>query len=266
MGQFNSGECEICAKTLDTPGTKVHIMRMNRTFLRIAALSSVLMVVVAGCGRKATGKSGRTPKICPQNGKLSGQRYTNEFFGFTMDVPTNWAIYHRSELEQGIHREYPKPERHYSPMTGWMEIPHIELYNLITTGDNAATLTDGTLTPTNATLSVLSMYQAHFEDEGRPYDGRLPLAMLAGTMDILQQPKSGDSADMEQTGPSEVVLGGRKFYRDTLRLTKRGVPLIRRFYGRIENEHSLIFVLLAPNDADLDRLEQILATTRFSSP
>lgn len=50
---------------------------------------------------------------------------------------------------------------------------------------------------------------------------------------------------------------------NALRLTRGGVPLIRRFYARIENEHSLIFALLAPDDADLDRLEQIMATTRF---
>jgi hypothetical protein len=239
---------------------------MNRTSLCIAVLCSVLILGGLGCHRKAIGQAGSPPKISPQSGKLTAQRYTNEFFGFTIDVPTNWAVYHRAELEQGIHREYPKPERHYSPMTGWIEVPHVELYNLITTGDNPATLTDGTLTPTNATLTILAMRQPHFEDEGRPYDGRLPLAMLAGTMGIVQRPERGDSADMEQTGPSEVVLGGKEFYRDTLRLTKGGVPLIRRFYARIENEHSLVFALLAPNNTDLDHLEQILATTRFSSP
>lgn len=255
-------DLETCTKSLDSLPPKVQITRMNRTLLRIAAVALVLMLAVAGCDRRA----GNTPRICPQNGKLTGRHYTNNFFGFTIDVPTNWAVYHRAELEQGIHREFPKPERHYSPMTGWIEVPHTELYNLITTGDNPATLTDAKLTPTNATLSVIAMHQAHFEDEGRPYDGRLPLAMLAGSMEIVQRTTPGESADIAQTGPSEVVLGGRKFYRDTLRLTQHGVPLIRRFYGRIENEHSLVFELMAPNDADLDRLEKIVATTQFSSP
>lgn len=219
--------------------------------------------VATACNRKSEALPLNSFSTCPQNGQLFGQRYTNEFFCFTIDVPTNWAVYDRAALEKGIHREYPKPERHYSPVTGWIEIPHIEIYNLITMSDAAETLTDGALTPTNAALAISAMYQVHFEDEGRPYDGRLAIAMMAGAMEITQRPDDGDSKDMQQTGPSEAAIGGRGFYRDTVRLTKGGVPLIRRFYARIDNEHSLVFSLLAPNDADLERLEQILATTRF---
>lgn len=201
----------------------------------------------------------RKPKPSPENGQLIGRLYTNSTFGFTVLVPTNWRVFHQAQLEHGIHTNLPKPRRIEVPFAGGSyELPDVEVHHLLTTSEDAASLTDGTMTPTNATFSILAQNVSYLP---QMESGRNVLATWLGAFETIQHP---DEGNIQGEGPKEVSVGGREFYRDTFRVQPHGVPVVRRLYARIERGYALMFVLIAPNDAELDRVEMILATAHFN--
>ncbi len=201
----------------------------------------------------------RKPKPSPENGQLVGHLYTNSTFGFSLFLPTNWPVYHQAALEGGIHTNLPKPKRMHNPFGGGsFELPDMEVHNLLTTSEDVASLTDGTMTPTNMTFSMLAQNVSFLPQMA---SGRNVLATWLGAFEITQHPNEGD---IRGEGPREVSVGGRAFYWDTFHTESHGVPVVRRLYARVEQGYALTFVLIAPTDAELERVEKILATARFN--
>jgi hypothetical protein len=83
--------------------------------------------------------------------------------------------------------------------------------------------------------------------------------MLAGAFAIVAAPDGRVRAD----GPSEVSVGGRKFYNDTFRRNIKTKQVSERIYARVDGGYALIFVLSAPTDGELDKLEQLMTSVRF---
>ena len=198
------------------------------------------------------------PHTSPENGQLRGHLYTNSYFGFTVTLPTNWPVFHQAELEKGIHTNLPPPQRIHSPLMGSFEIPDVAVHNLLTTSEDAASLTDGTMTPTNTTFTILAQ-NVSFIPEMR--SGRNVLATWLGAFEITRH---SDDNQIQAQGPKEAPIGGRTFYCDTFHASPHGVPVVRRLYARVEQGHALVFVLIAPTDRDLEPLEKILATAHFN--
>ena len=192
--------------------------------------------------------------------RLNAGLYTNSFFGFTILVPTNWVVLNRTDIEKAASRPATPPKQVRNPMTGQMvDLPDMEIYDLITVVQSTNSFPDATLTAlgaTNRAFSVLGQYVTPFEEI---HTGKDYLGMLGGMFGILQAPNQ----NLRNVGPSEVLLGGRKFYRDTFRRTVRTTPVSQRIYARVETGYALIFVLTAPTESELDRLEQIMTAAQF---
>jgi hypothetical protein len=201
----------------------------------------------------------RKPIPAPENGQLMGHLYTNSTFGFNLTLPTNWPVFHQAELEQGIHKNLPKPKRMSNPYSGGsFAMPDVEVHNLLTASVDANCLTDGTMAPTNTTFTILAQNVSFLPDVN---SGKNVLGMWLNISEIAG-PSHGDQ--IYPQGPKEVSVGGRSFYCDTFKVNHGDVSMQRRFYARVEHGEALVFVLLAPTDGEMSRLEQILATTHFN--
>jgi hypothetical protein len=226
---------------------------MKKSLLHLLNIALMMsLTACSGCHRKKSGS--------PMDGHLSAGLYTNSFFGFTVTVPTNWIVLNRTDIETAPSRPAPPPKQVRNPMTGQMiDLPDMDTYDLITLVQSTNLFPDVTLTAlgtTNCAFSVLGQYVTPFEEI---HTGKDYLGMLVGVFAILQAPNQ----EFRSAGPSEVPVGGRKFYRDTFRRNMKTVQVSQRIYARVEAGYALIFVLTAPTESELDKLEQIMTTAQF---
>jgi hypothetical protein len=120
---------------------------------------------------------------------------------------------------------------------------------------DAAQLPWTTLGSTNAALIIMAQNLSWFPRG----DSHEALALLRSVLH-----NGYYTSEVQSAGSAEVSIGGRTFARDSFRLKKRGVPMTERVYARIENNYVLEFLLIAPGDEELDRLEKTLATIHFN--
>jgi hypothetical protein len=208
--------------------------------------------LIAGCGKKTSS---------PMDAHLNTGLYTNSFFGFTIAVPTNWVVLNKTDIDNASSRPAPSPKQMRNPATGQMfNMPDMEMHNLITLVQETNLFPDTTLTALGTTNLSFSVFGQNVQFLEEIHTGKDYLGMLAGIFEITTLPNHDD---LTNTGPSEVLVGGRKFYHDTFRRNMKTTYVRQRIYSRVDNGYALIFVLTAPTEGDLDKLEQIMATVQF---
>jgi len=221
-----------------------------RCFLPIALI--LVLVPCFGCHQKRSGSQ--------MDGHLMGNVYTNAFYRFTLAVPTNWAVLNKTEIENAASRPAPPPKQVRDPGTGQMvDIPDMELYDLITLVEEPNLFPDKTLTAlgsTNVSISAFGTYVLPLQDIQTSKDY---LGMLVQICAIVQTP----DRQLRNAGPKEVTLGGREFCHDTFRRAMKTMPVSQSIYTRVEAGYALVFVLSAPTDTKLAELEQMMATVQF---
>jgi hypothetical protein len=226
-------------------------MRMKAIGFKLQCL--LLATFLAGetsCSRK---KAGRVI-----DAHLSANTYTNSYFGFSLKTPAGWAVLNRAEIENPPPPSAPKQIR--NPVDGLLiAIPDVEIYNLITVVERTNLFPDVTTTAMASTNIVLSVLAQDVSWNRDVHTGKDYLQMIFGIYDIVAPP----GQRVQNAGPAEVEVGGRKFYRDTFHRTYKDIRVNERVYARLESRHALVFVLSAPTEGELDQLEQIIGTVSF---
>jgi hypothetical protein len=216
----------------------------------VGCLCLVLAAIGTGCRQK---KYTARPE-----GRLIADTYTNSFFGCSLKIPANWSVLNRAEIENPPPPTLLKRER--NPFTGQsFTVPDVELYNLITLVERTNLFPDATITAMAATNLALSVMCQNVSWNSAVHDGRDYLTMVKNIFEILAAP----GRDLKFDGPSEVLVGGKKFYRDTFRGNAKNSQASWRVYSRVDHGYGFIFVLSAPTEAQLDQAEPLMATVRF---
>jgi hypothetical protein len=185
----------------------------------------------------------------PEDGSISGNIYTNKFFGFTYEFPKKWGVLSsdaaRSRVEIG---EF-----------------------LTSTGD-----------PTEEDLKKAAGRQTHpllYVMEGRI--GNQPLSMktvMAVAFDIqsvsgmtaesylksIAQRAKQTGAAMEASGSQEErSIGGRSFWRGNFLLRTATGTNYGYQYVRADKGYLLVFLLAGPDVASLNEVEKSLSSIHF---
>lgn len=243
---------------LDTASKKVHTPVMRS----LPATAAVVAILVAALGAR---ELLRKPMPSPRNGQLSGQTYSNAFFGFTLTVPATLPLADRAALEKGIHENLPRPRRIHLPNSfRSLTIPDMLPHLLLSLGSNPGAARDLPwimMTPTNTAFVVTAQ---NFGQDRTVNDGRFILEFwhsILAVNRVSRTPRAPE--ELSADGVAEASVGGRTFFRETFHLATPGSAMVYRIYARNENGYALQFMLAAPTDAGLDELEKVLATARF---
>jgi tetratricopeptide (TPR) repeat protein len=193
--------------------------------------------------------SGLGPK--PEDGSISGNIYTNKFFGFTYEFPKGWGVLSSDAARSTV------------------EIGGL----LVSTGD-----------PTEEDIKKAAGIQAHpllYVMEGRVENQPLPMkTVMVIALDIQSGPgttaesyikamaqrakQTGAAIAMETSGsPEERLIGGRSFWKGNFIVrTATGTG-----YGsqcvRAEKGYLLVFFLAGPDLASLGEVEKSLDSMHF---
>jgi tetratricopeptide (TPR) repeat protein len=191
--------------------------------------------------------SGPGPK--PEDGSVSGNTYTNKFFGFTYEFPKSWGVLSSDAARSTV------------------EIGAL----LMSTGD-----------PTEEDLKKAAGRQAHpllYVIEGRV--GNQPLSMktvMAVAFDIRSVPQTTaeslikdmaqrtkqSGAAMEASGsPEERSIGGRSFWKGNFIVRTATGTRYESQFMRVEKGYLLVLLFTGPDLASLGEIEKSLDSIHF---
>jgi hypothetical protein len=216
---------------------------------------AVLVICGIGCSHKRT--------AVPTDAHLTADSYTNSFFGFELKIPANWIVLNKIALEN-TNRPITPPQRIRDPFSGgWIVMPDVEMHDLITLVQDTNALADPTMTALATTNVAFTVFGHNVQPLNEIHTGKDYLGFLAGVFATLAR----SDHDLHMSGPSEINISGRKFYHVTFQRTARAKqasgPVFERIYTRVEGGYALVFVLSAPTEGELNKLEQVLAAVRF---
>lgn len=183
-------------------------------------------------------------------GRVEGETYTNDFFGFSMTLPKGWAVMGAAEnkriLDTG--KEIVEEGASDKKKEG-LEASLVRTHFLVTASKYPA----GTTGPGfNALLICIAE--------------RVPTAIVktgADYISVMQRTFEGTAAKLE-VGPLRTQnVGGAAFTVADVKMTAGPAITAQRYYIRITKGYALAMAYTYYDEADLKTLDDLLGTVKF---
>ncbi len=183
-------------------------------------------------------------------GSIENNTYTNDFFGMTLDIPEGWDV--QSEAEQKELLAEAQKElnnKEFDKMLKTTEITSADL--LMASQFDTQTYTDSKVLNANFNLTTENISLTSIKD-GKDY-----LDATRKTLIESQMPVKAN----EDTKSIEV--DGKTFYYFDAVMTMNGMKIKQRYMSTVMNGFSLIYVATYGTEEQLEKLMDILKTTKF---
>lgn len=191
--------------------------------------------------------------VRPDTGSISGNVYTNPYFGFSIAFPKSWKVVQggrakaqlaRNEVRLG--KNDPAPKRR-APKPRASSIPLL-------------TVTANTPERTGLHQERLGILADDFSNQKGQVSAELVVRSMQWTARLANPP-------IEYLGnPRQVTLGDKKLWKISWKETVNGVALYAVQYLTVEKKYSVQFNLVSPKQAELADLEPVMQTLKFFPP
>ncbi len=189
--------------------------------------------------------------VRPDTGSISGNVYTNPYFGFSIAFPQGWKVVQSGRTKAQLGRNYvgtddPAPKRR-APRPRTSSIP--------------------LLTVTPNTPQRTGLLQERFgilADDLSNQKGQVNAEFLLRSM--LWEARLANPPIKYLGNPQQVTVGDKKLWKTSWTETVNGVVLYAVQYLTVEKKYSVQFNLVSPHQAELADLEPVMQTLKFSPP
>lgn len=210
----------------------------------IAFLLLLVMVLVSGCNLPVNNNADRM-------GKMNGTTYTNDYFGLTFKVPSDWVIATEKEKDELIKNTNAALAGNDANLKSQLDYAMVRVLYLVMVSKY----------PMNSSTNNPNL-QCYAEN----------LSMISGGINI----KSGReylSASVEQMKAmgapytfSDITseeLGGVQFDLLITSGSANGMTFKQKFYSTVMNGYAMNFVITYTNDEDFEVLDDMLKSVEF---
>jgi hypothetical protein len=215
---------------------------MSQTKLLCTAQIIVLAVLLIGCGKKATDEI--------DFGAFNNSVYTNNYFGLTVTIPTDWSI-----QDQAAQRRI------------------MNLGEKIIAGDDKAMKT----VLKAAELQMVNLFAVYKYPLGTPVTNNPAIMAMAERVSQLPGIKRGkdylfqvrqtlESGQMQVSFPKDVYtqrLGGVDFDVMDLELSIRGIKVKEKYFATVIKGYALSFIVMFKGDEEEPAQQKILDSLAF---
>ena len=235
MGQSGRPDCQ-----LDVLSVSIRSMKNSFFLIAIVILFSFVAPVSNGQQRSA-----------PDDGSVSDGVYNNTFFGFSVTYPKDWVVH--GDATNTRLREIGK-ERATS--TGAMSAASTEAvlkntYQLLTTFRYPM----GANVEVNPSFMVVAEKVSHAPAivNGRDYLIYVrPMMIKTGVVPV-------------QDEPAELLLSGRKFFRQDSRVQVNGLSINQAIIITVIKGYALAFILSGKDQLTVDEMAKAVSTLKFAA-
>jgi len=203
----------------------------------------ILGLLFGGCAQKSAEEE-------IDFGSIKDSVYTNNFFGISLTLPTDWIIQNREFFKKTI-------EVGAEAITG--------------TDENMKVAFDA------AKLNIVPLFAVSKHEAGAPVDSNPNLNSLAerihlapgikkGTDYLFHTRKFMEASQMKVSFPNDttsISLGGREFGVMDVEMNMMGATLKQKHYATVMKGYALQFVITYTKDEELPALQTILDSMKF---
>jgi hypothetical protein len=200
---------------------------------------------------KEDAKPAETKAANPDVGKSEAGKYTNDYFGFSMTFPAQWAIAPKETAEELQSQGSDIVAGDDPTMQAAVEAAEKNSYQLLMISEKPV---GAPVAEFNANLIVMAEKVSHLPGltSGADY--------LASVSNLLQQTE----LPYQPVGEiQEVEIGGRKFHRADFSLATNGVEVKQSYFATIDKGYALGFIL-SGTDGTMPSLEEITQSVAFN--
>lgn len=228
---------------------------LTQTVLATLLVASATFAARAQSARQRNDPPPPIPKLevptMPDTGRIEGETYSNDFFGFSMTLPKGWAVLGADDKKRILDtgKEIIEEGANDRKKQG-LEAALVRTQFLVTASKHQP----GVVGPGfNALLICIAE--------------RVPTAIVktgADYVTIMQRSFEGTAAKVELTSPLRTQkLGGADFTVADLKMTAGPVVTAQRYYVRITKGYALVMAYSYYDDADLKTFDEMLGTVKF---
>jgi hypothetical protein len=184
-------------------------------------------------------------------GKIENNRYSNDFFGCSLDLPPDWAVQSREQMEklQDLGKEMIAGED--KKLKKELKVAEIRTANLITVFKFEL----GTTTEFNPNISIVAenvRFSPNIKS-GEDY--------LHRSRKLLEQ--SQFKYDSISTTLDKIDFSGKVFSRMFTSVSYMGIPIRQEYFSTVLNGFSFNIVISYSDDKQKEELTDVLGTLRF---
>jgi hypothetical protein len=199
--------------------------------------------------QQSAAQQAEAPRMLADNGEVSGNTYTNHFFGFTYQFPLNWTA-SGEQAKQAVLLNGAKA------FEGKVDRDRIS--------DNASRtfvlLAALPQDPTSAAKQSIFIDAVDYSDV-EDIDSASGEEYLKNVSPLIL------GQGFEAVKPLyKTTLGGKDFYRADFKIARDGATTYQALLSTILDQHALNFTFVAPTQAELDALVKTTESVRFEHP
>ncbi|MEL6136496.1 MAG: hypothetical protein AAFR42_03670 [Cyanobacteria bacterium J06628_6] len=190
------------------------------------------------------------PDVSPNAGEVKAGTYSNEYFGFSMDFPTEWAVASDETAEELQDMGSDIVAGDDEALKASIEAAEQNTYQLLMVSEQPVGAPVATFNPN---IVVMAEKVSHLPGiaSGAEY--------LANVSNLL----TSTDLPYEAAGePYEVEIGGRTFHRADFSLSAAGMEINQSYLALVDNGYALGFIL-SGTDESMGQLEEITDSLTF---
>jgi len=213
---------------------------MKKTFYIL--VSAIIVLTTTSCQRGI-----------PDNfdyGTFENNTYKNKFFGMTLEIPEGWDV--QSEAEQKALLEEAQKELNNKEFDKMMKTAEITSADLLMASQfDTQTYADPEVLNANFNLTTENISLTSIKD-GKDYLDATRKTLIESQMPV----KANDET-------KSIDVDGKTFYYFDAVMTMNGIDIKQRYMATVMNGFSLIYVATYGTEDQLEKLMDILKTTKF---
>jgi hypothetical protein len=189
--------------------------------------------------------------VNPDAGKSEAGKYSNDYFGFSMTFPAEWAIAPKETTEALQSQGSDIVAGDDPTLKAAVEAAEENSYQLLMISEKPV---GAPVADFNANIVVMAEKVSHLPGLVSGADYLASVSNLLQQTDLPYQP-AGEI--------KEVEIGGRKFHRADFTLAMNGMEVQQSYFATIDKGYALGFIL-SGNDTSMANLEKIASSVVFN--
>ncbi|MEO1591355.1 MAG: hypothetical protein AAFU71_08700 [Cyanobacteria bacterium J06632_22] len=239
---------------------------MALTRLRFAAAALLLTASLVACSKDEAAEiepvAGDTAaetteaaepeaaSVAPNAGAVTAGTYTNDFFGFTMEFPTEWAVASDETAEELQDMGSDIVAGDDAALQASIEAAEQNTYQLLMISEQPV---GAPVTTFNPNVVVMAEKVSHLPGIATGGDYLINVSNLLTQTELPYESKGE---------PYEVEIGGQTFHRADFSLNAGGMDIKQSYLALIKDGYALGFIL-SGTDESITQLEDIATSMKF---
>lgn len=191
--------------------------------------------------------------VQPDTSSISGNVYTNPYFGFSIAFPKGWRVVQSSRAQAQLRRNEVRLRKDEPAPRRRAPKPRTTIIPLLTVTANTPERT-----------GLLQERFGILADDLSNQTGQLTAETVVRWM--LLTARLANPPIKYLGNPRQVSVGDKKLWKMSWTETANGVVLYAVQYLTVEKKYSVQFNLVGPKQAELDDLEPVMQTLKFFPP